>query len=72
MGKTLIQPKQQGGIHSQDIETREITNQYMSDHIQNPQDNAFRNTSTELQRTYPGTKVTGEFSTRGHIFPPNV
>ena len=26
----------------------------------------------ELQRTDPGTKVTGEFSTRGHIFSPNV
>ena len=28
-------------------------------------------TST-TQRTDPGTKITGEFSTRGHIFPPNV
>ena len=28
--------------------------------------------NTELQRTDPGTKVTGEFSTRGHIFSPNV
>ena len=28
--------------------------------------------NAELQRTDPGTKVTGEFSTRGHIFPPNV
>ena len=28
--------------------------------------------NTELQRTDPGTKVTGEFSTRGHIFLPNV
>ena len=26
--------------------------------------------NTELQRTDPGTKVTGEFSIRGHIFPP--
>jgi len=28
--------------------------------------------NAELQRTDPGTKVTGEFSTRGHIFSPNV
>ena len=28
--------------------------------------------NAELQRTDPGTKVTGEFSTRGHIFPPNI
>ena len=28
--------------------------------------------NAQLQRTDPGTKVTGEFSTRGHIFSPNV
>ena len=28
--------------------------------------------NAELQRTDPGIKVTGEFSARGHIFPPNV
>ena len=28
--------------------------------------------NTELQRTDPGTKVSGEFNTRGHIFSPNV
>ena len=28
--------------------------------------------NAELQRTDPGTKNTGEFSTRGHNFPPNV
>ena len=26
----------------------------------------------ELQRTDPGTKVMGEFSTRDRIFPPNA
>ena len=28
--------------------------------------------NAELQRADPGTKVTGEFSTRGHIFPPSI
>ena len=28
--------------------------------------------NAELQRTDPGTKVTGEFNTKGRIFPPNV
>ena len=28
--------------------------------------------NAELQRADPGTKVTGEFSTRGHIDSPNV
>ena len=28
--------------------------------------------NAQLQRTDPGTKVTGGFSTRGHIFHPNV
>ena len=28
--------------------------------------------NAELQRTDPGTKVTGELSARGHMFPPNV
>ena len=28
--------------------------------------------NAELQRADPGTKVTGEFSTKGHIFPPRV
>ena len=28
--------------------------------------------NAELRQTDSGTKVTGEFSTRGHIFPPNV
>ena len=27
--------------------------------------------NAELLRTDPSTKVAGEFSTRGHIFPPN-
>ena len=28
--------------------------------------------NAELQLTDPGTKVMGEFSTKGHIFPPNA
>ena len=28
--------------------------------------------NAEVQRTHPGTKVIGEFSTKGHIFPPNA
>ena len=28
--------------------------------------------NAELQRTDPGTKVTGKFSTMGHILPRNV
>ena len=28
--------------------------------------------NAELQRTDPGTKVIGKFSTRGRIFPPNA
>ena len=28
--------------------------------------------NAELQRTDPGSKVTGEFSTKGRIFPPNA
>ena len=28
--------------------------------------------NTELQRTDPGTKVTGEFSTKGRICPSNA
>ena len=28
--------------------------------------------NAEMQQTDPGTKVTGEFSTRGRIFPPNA
>ena len=28
--------------------------------------------NTKLQRTDPGTKVTGEFYTKGCIFPPNA
>ena len=28
--------------------------------------------NAELQRTDPDTKVTGEFSTKGRIFPPNA
>ena len=30
------------------------------------------NHNAELQRTDPGRKVTGEFSTRGRIFPQNA
>ena len=28
--------------------------------------------NAELKQTDPGTKFTGEFSTKGHIFPPNT
>ena len=28
--------------------------------------------NAELHWTYPGTKVTGDFSTKGRIFPPNA
>ena len=35
-------------------------------------DNKSNKHNAEMQRTDPGTKMTGTFSTKAHIFPPNA
>ena len=65
-------------MDSQNVEGHPWRNQHTLKHLKAKKnvvvclDKKVNKHKAELQRTDQGTKVTGEFSTKGHIFPPNI